>query len=51
MNNNPDDMSLVNGLKLSAEWYDYASWIVPIWGSVGVGVGNGIYYNNNKIRY
>jgi len=33
MNNNSDDMSLVNGLKLSAEWYDYASWIVPIWGA------------------
>ena len=46
------DMALVNRLSLNAKWYDHACWFCgsSITGVIGVGIMNGIYYNNHRIR-
>lgn len=46
------DMALVNRLTLNAKWYDHACWFCgsSITGVIGVGIMNGIYYNNHRIR-
>lgn len=38
---NAKDRELINGLKITAKWYDYSSWSVPIVGTIGVGIYNG----------
>ena len=45
-------MALVNRLTLNAKWYDHACWFCgsSIIGVIGVGIMNGIYYNNHRIR-
>lgn len=47
---NPSDRALVNSLSLSTKWYDYAAWLVPVAGTVGVGIANGIYYNKHRVK-
>jgi hypothetical protein len=47
---NPAHKDLVNSLSLSAQWYDYASWLKGIPGVLEVGIGNGIYYNINRVK-
>jgi hypothetical protein len=43
--NNPNDMALVNSLKIRPLWYDYASWFSPNISSVLlVGMINGFIY-------
>ena len=37
-------------ISLHAKWYDYISWLGGDPGAIGVGIGNGIYYNNNRIK-
>ena len=46
---NPQHRALIANLSLRAKWYDYAGWFEGIVGVFGVGIGNGIYYNNNRI--
>jgi RHS repeat-associated protein len=47
---NPEHRALVNSLSLSAKWYDYVGWLGGIPGALGVGIGNGLYYRNNRVR-
>jgi hypothetical protein len=47
---NPEHMALVNSLSLHARWYDYAAWLNGTLGAFGVGIGNGIYYNNHRVK-
>jgi hypothetical protein len=47
---NPAHRDLVNSLSLSAKWYDYAGWLGGISGALGVGIWNGLYYNNHRVR-
>ncbi|GHU66083.1 hypothetical protein FACS1894123_12070 [Bacteroidia bacterium] len=48
--NNPEHLALINSLSLSAKWYDFAAWAIPVVGTIGVGLGNGVHYNGKKIR-
>ncbi len=49
--NSQDDIELINNsLTLHASWYDMISWTAGPIGIIGVGIGNGIYNNNNRIK-
>jgi RHS repeat-associated protein len=41
---NPQHLALLNNLSLHAKWFDYTPMIIDI------GIGNGIYYNNHRIK-
>jgi len=45
-------MDLINSsLTLHAKWYDYLGWpLGGLTGILGIGVGNGIYYNNHRVK-
>ncbi len=49
---NSKDLTLINNnLSLHTKWYDYFGLLYGrIAGLLSVGIGNGIYYNNNRIK-
>ncbi len=47
---NSHDIEMINTLNLHAQWYDSFSWLDGIVSVVGVGIGNGIYYNKNRVK-
>jgi hypothetical protein len=47
---NSEHRNLINSLSLSAKWYDYAGWLGGIYGTLGVAIGNGLYYNKHRVR-
>ncbi|NDW13668.1 hypothetical protein D0T50_12315 [Bacteroides sp. 214] len=47
--NDPNQMSMVNALKISSKVWDYAG-TLGYFSSVAMGIGNHLYYNKNKFR-
>ena len=43
---NANHLQLLNNLKVSAKWYDYASWLFGMPGAIGMGLLNSYNYNN-----
>jgi hypothetical protein len=41
---------LINTLSLSTQWYDYVGWGGGLFGALGVGIRNGIYYKQHRVK-
>ena len=48
--NNEEHRLLLNRLTLNAYWCDYYSWHMGIVGVLGIGIANGLFYNNHRVR-
>lgn len=48
--NNEEHRLLLNRLTLNAYWCDYYGWHMGIAGVLGIGIANGLFYNNHRVR-
>ena len=48
--NNEEHRLLLDRLTLNTHWCDYYGWHMGIVGVLGIGIANGLFYNNHRVR-